>query len=40
MHLGLAAYLRQGGWKYSSAADYNGAKGLIEITKLEPLLIV
>ena len=32
MHLGLAAYLRQGG--------YNGAKGLIEVTKLEPLLIV
>ncbi|HMT97247.1 MAG TPA: transposase [Ferruginibacter sp.] len=27
-------------WKYSSAADYNGAKGLIEVTKLEPLLIV
>ncbi len=26
-------------WKYSSAADYNGSRGLLEIIQLEPLII-
>lgn len=25
-----------GNWKYSSAIDYNGVKGLLEILQLEP----
>jgi len=26
-------------WKYSSALDYNGGKGLLEIIQLEPLIV-
>jgi putative transposase len=26
-------------WKYSSAVDYNGGKGLIEITHIDPMII-
>ena len=26
-------------WLYSSAIDYNGGKGLLEIIQLEPLII-
>ena len=26
-------------WKYSSAVDYNGGKGLIEIMHLDPMII-
>ncbi len=26
-------------WKYSSAVDYNGGKGILEIIQLEPMII-
>lgn len=26
-------------WKFSSAIDYNGGKGLLEIMQLEPLIV-
>jgi REP element-mobilizing transposase RayT len=26
-------------WKYSSATDYNGGKGLLEIVQLEPMVV-
>jgi putative transposase len=31
--------LRQEDWKYSSAIDYNGGKGLLEIIQIEQLII-
>jgi hypothetical protein len=31
--------LKQEDWLYSSAADYNGGKGLLEISFLDPLII-